>query len=123
MFEALKQSGESKLVSFNGESYPRADMQTSISNRLNQVKYVETDLKNKEAKLKVLTETRDLRVRQRRELKTARDEMRLELDRIAKSLLEERMEQERTRVASDDGGLPPVRQDLKALRDRVRLLA
>jgi len=93
-----------------------------MATRLAQIKHAESDLKTREAELKVLTDTRDLRIRQRRELRAARDEMRLEVRRIAKALLEERLEQEKTKVAADDGGLPPVRQDLKSLRERVRLL-
>jgi chromosome segregation ATPase len=115
-------TGTGEFVSYNGERYSRADMQQQV--RLDAQRFFrqEAAFKAEEARLKELTETRDLYQGRLSELRTARQEMGTELQKLENTLLQERQAQIKNKVASDDGGLSQIRQDINKLRQRVDVM-
>lgn len=120
MFVSLK--GEGQQVSFQGSNFSRADMQRQVRIDAEKLQRAEAALKADEARLKELTETRDLYKTRLEELRAERDSMRTELQRLENALLRERQAQVKSKVAADDGGLGGVRRDLETLKHRVRVM-
>jgi len=111
--------GESKMVSYKGGEFSRADMREQVLLDIQRFDRLDAAVKAEDGRLTELTKTRDLYQKRLEELRTARAEMRTELQRLENALLQERQAQIANKVASDDGGLARVRQDMNKLKQRV----
>jgi peptidoglycan hydrolase CwlO-like protein len=120
MFVSLKTEGE--RVAYRGDNYPRSEMQRQVRMDAERLQRLEASLKADEAQLKELNETRNLYEKRLADLRAERESMRTEVQRIQNALLQERLAQEKGRVASDDGGLSNVRRDMDSLSERVKVM-
>jgi len=120
MFVSLKTEGE--RVSFRGNDFTRSEVQVQARQDFEKLQRQEAALKAEEGQLKELNETRGLYEKRLSELRAERESMKNEVARLRNVLLQERLAQAKGKVESDDGGLGSVRQDMRALRQRIEVM-
>jgi chromosome segregation ATPase len=120
MFVSLKTEGEK--VSYRDLTFTRREMQKQVHQDGEKLQVLEGQLKAEEGQLKELTETRNLYEKRLSELRTERESLKTEVQRIRNTLLQERLAQEKGKIENDDGGLGSVRQDLRAVKQRIEVM-
>jgi hypothetical protein len=120
MYVSLKNDGE--RVSFYGRDFSRGEMRQTVRRDAEKLLRLEASLKADEDQVKELIETRDLYTTRLADLRTEREKMRTEVQRIQNTLLKERLAQQKGKIESDDGGISAVRRDVNEVQARVQVM-
>jgi len=111
-------------VTFNGQErqYQRTQVAAQLKTDARRYLNGQAALKGDKDLLKIKEETLALARQKRTEVASARERMLAELQQIENALLEEQRAQARGEITGENGRLAEVSSDLKALKDRVRLM-
>lgn len=120
MHVALETKGEE--VAYNGTSYPRADMEKQLRLDFAAFEADEALLKSREAHLAELRKSLAMNKRKLGELKTSRERMATDIQRLETALAEERRAQAMDAGSVDDSAYSRLTEDLDAVKERVALL-
>jgi len=111
-------SGNVEFVLFEGSRYTRDDLRTAAL----EFKTAEEALKSKEENLQAKRKHLALEKKKLTELRTTREQMGTDLQRLETALAEERHAQAASESTIDDSNYRRLSQEMKAVRDRIEVL-
>jgi len=111
-----------EFVVYNGNRYSASDVKEQL--RLDGMTFqtAEEGLQAKEEQLKSLKQTLSTNLKKLKALGQARQEMKTELVRLQAALAKERLAQTQGEGQLDDSNYSRVRQDIEAVRERVKVM-
>ena len=107
-----------KFIEYRGEEYSRDDLRKDALAYDRASRVIESKTKALASRKKHLA----LEKRKLGELKTVREEMAAELERLETALIEERQAQAENECCVDDSSYRKIRKDMEALKDRLEVL-
>lgn len=111
-------TGNVEYVVHDGSRYTRDDLRADAL----AFQTAEDNLKSKEANLQAKRKHLSLERKKLTELRTVREQMAADLQRLETALAEERHAQAASESTIDDSGYRRLRQDMESVRDRIEVL-